>query len=1010
MRWLKLVVGVVTVVLLTAGLASAQSTTGTITGRVVDGQGLSVPGVTVNVESPNLQGIVSVVTSENGDYLVGLLPPGTYTVTFQLSGFERQQKTVALAPTQNLPVNVTMGPATLAETVNVVGRSADVLTQTAQVATNFKAELMALLPTARDLNAVLLRAPGTHPSGPSGNFTIAGATSFESLYLINGVTVNENLRGQPFNLFIEDAIQETTVATDGVSAEYGRFSGGVVNVITKSGSNLFSGSFRDTLNNDKWRTYVTGNEAHPFATDCATCGARGAPSKIDLVVPQYEYVFGGPALKDRLWFFTAGRFQNQSFSRTTIAPVSIPYTAENQRKRYEVKLTGSLNSSHRFEGAYTKEALTEVNGTFSTATSMDLASLYTRQTPQDLFSINYSGVLSPQVFVEARLSVRRFTFIGSGSQFTDRIKGTLMLDATRGPGRFWAPTFCGVCQPEERNNDNEFVKATYFKSTKNGGSHQLVFGYDTLNDKRKADNHQSGSDYRIQATTTTTRDGVIYPQMLNTSTATWIRFNPLASSSSGTAFRSHGLFVNDNWRWTPRVTLNLGLRYDKNHGVDGAGQLVADDSAFSPRVGLVWDPGGDGKWAVSASVAKYVAALSGSVGDVSSAAGNPATLQWVYRGPALNADLTAPTSSLLTTDQVIQRVFDWCNTDARGFCQTNNLQVLAVPGFNVKILNGLSSPNVVAMAGGVSRQVGRGVVRADYSYRDYRDFYSERIDQSTGTVRDEFGNPADLGIVENTSDLKRRYSGVTVSATYRFGSRTDIGGNYTLSRLWGNFDGENVASGPLRTDIFQYPEYRQMSWYAPEGDLSADQRHRSTMWINYGVPGVTGLTLSLLQDLSSGLPFGAVGAAGGGGGVNAIPFVTNPGYANPQGNTSQVYYYTARDAFRSEASRRTDFAANYSYGIAAGARKIDLFFQAQILNLFNTFDMCGCGGTVFVNGGGVALNTIGQAVTTRTAFNPFTTTPVEGVNWVKAANFNTPLNRAAFTSPRTLRLSFGVRF
>src|SRR6185503_15950598 len=122
------------------------------------------------------------------------------------------------------------------------------------------------------------------------------------------------------------------------------------------------------------------------------------------------------------------------------------------------------------------------------------------------------GVLSPQVYVEGRFSMRRFTFIGSGSTFTDRIKGTLMLDASRGPGRFWAPTFCGVCDPEQRDNDNEYVKLTYFKSTKDFGSHQIVAGYDTFNDKRFANNHQSGCDYRIQATTTIIRDGVIYPQ------------------------------------------------------------------------------------------------------------------------------------------------------------------------------------------------------------------------------------------------------------------------------------------------------------------------------------------------------------------------------------------------------------------------------------------------------------------------------------------------------------------
>ena len=85
-------------------------------------------------------------------------------------------------------------------------------------------------------------APAVHPSGPNGAYSISGAPSFESLFMVNGVTVNENTRGQPNSLFIEDAIQETTVATAGISAEFGRFSGGVINVVTKSGGNLFSGS------------------------------------------------------------------------------------------------------------------------------------------------------------------------------------------------------------------------------------------------------------------------------------------------------------------------------------------------------------------------------------------------------------------------------------------------------------------------------------------------------------------------------------------------------------------------------------------------------------------------------------------------------------------------------------------------------------------------------------------------------------------------------------------------
>ena len=1028
--------GVLATMAIAAGPASAQTTSGTITGRVVDNQSLAVPGVTVTVESPNLQGALSAVTSENGDYILPQLPPGTYTVTFTLSGFGRQQRTIAVAPTQTVPLNVTLGLAALDETVNVVGKAADVLTQTAQVATNFQQDLIAMLPTNRDINSVLLMAPAVHPSGPGGNYSIAGAMSYESLYLVNGVTVNENLRGQAFNIYIEDAIQETTVATDGVSAEYGRFSGGLVNVITKSGSNQFSGSFRESLFNDNWRALVTGNgnlaapAAGSTAQACNTVtslnGAQTADpgcfandTKVDKVVPTHEFVFGGPVRKDRLWFFTAGRFQNQQVSRNTIQPVNLAYLSEDQRKRFEVKGTGSISSNHRLEAAYAKEALTQVNNTFSTASSMDAASLYTRETPLDLYTLNYNGIFSPTFFVEGRFSARHFTFIGSGSPFTDLIKGTLLQDRARG-GRYWSPTFCGACDPEKRDNDNENIKATYFKSTSGSGSHQMVFGYDTFNDKRFANNHQSGSDYRINGTTTIIRgtgaDAVIYPQWLPGS-STILQFNPIATSSLGTAFRTHSVFYNDQWRMNGRLTLNLGVRYDKNHGADSAGNVVANDSAFSPRLGVIWDPRGNGEWSFSASASKYVAGINNGIADSSSAAGNPATLQWTYTGAAINPDASAAT--LVGSAAAIQQMFSWCAPDSRGYCTVTGPSASALPGVSIKIPNGLSSPNVLAYAFGVSRQIGnRAVVRADYSFRDYKDFYSQRIDRSTGTITDAFGNLADLAIVENTNDLKRRYSGVTVSATYRINARTDIGGNYTLSRLWGDFDGENVASGPLTSNDFQYPEYRQASWYRPEGDLGADQRHRSTLWLNYGVPRITGLTLSVLQDLASGLPYGAVGT------IDARSFVSPAvaaAYATPQGAASETYYYTARDAFRTEASRRTDFAANYSVGIGAGPRKITAFVQAQLLNVFNQQELCGCGGTIFQNGGNGQLSTIqggsaGESVLTplNTAalapFNPLTTTPVLGTNWNYNANFGTPKNRFAFTSPRAFRVTFGVRF
>jgi carboxypeptidase family protein len=999
---------------------AAQTTNGTISGHVSDITGGALPGVTVTATSPNLQGPRTAITVGNGDYVIPLLPPGLYTISFDLMGFERVTKTDTLAPTQVLPIDAQLGPASIVEPpITVVGQGVNLLIQTTTVATNFNQGLIGTLPTNRDINAPLLMAPGVHPSGPNGAYSISGATSFESLFMVDGVTVNENTRGQPNNLYIEDAIQETTVATAGVSAEFGRFSGGVINVVTKSGGNLFSGSFRDTLANDNWRALTSLPEGAflpndrtqtvPTATIAADSPYPG-DVKFNHVVPTYEYTLGGPLLKDRLWFFTAGRFQDQIANRQTFV-TNIPYTFSQNEKRYEGNITYSLNSSHRVYAAYTKILLDQLNQ--SQQNIMDLASLYDTSQPQDLLALSYTGVLSAKLFVEGRYNSRHFTGKTAGSPFRDVINGTLLIDLSKGGTafRYWTSTFCGTCPPQKLDADDVFLKGSYFLSKRNGGSHTMVFGYDTFNDQRQVDNYQSGSNYRIAGTGTIVRGTDIFPRFLTSNTQ--LIYQPLPVSSLGTNFRIHSVFYNDNWRVNNRLTLNAGLRWDKNHGENSLAVLTADDSAFSPRVGLVFDPGGNGKWTITASFGKYVAAISNPIADASSSAGNTASYVWNYTGPQINVDTTV--ASPVTSPVAIQTVMDWCRPDPQGVCAGPTVPTpqRSVPGVSRTIPGSLESPQALEYAAGVSRKLAeRASVRADFMYRDFRDFYSERIDTTTGIAVDSLGARFDKSVIENTNDLKRRYTGITFSALYRVSARTDVGGNYTLSRLWGNFDGENLGSGPLAASAFQYPEYAQASWNYPDGDLSADQRHRSAMWANYGVPRVTGLTVSVLETMASGLPYGAVGT------INVAPFVTNPGYLAPTtGTLNKVYYFTARDAFRTEASYRTDLSATYSYAVNGAGRRFDLFAQAVVINLFNQFDLCGCGASsVFGNGGADIPTRIGQAVLTNSgtpslaAFNPLSTTPVLGTNWNYGPNFGTATIKSAFTSPRTLRLSLGVRF
>ena len=985
---------------------SAQSTTGTISGRVTDAQGLVVPGVTVTVESPNLQGTRTAVTSENGDYILTLLPSGAYTVSFELSAFERQQRTTNLAPTQVLALNVTMSPAAVVETLDVVGASADVLLHTTQVATNFSQELLSALPTARDVRAVMYLAPGVHSSGPFGGFfSVGGAMSLDNLYMVNGVSINENLNGQPLLLMIEDAVQETTIATAGISAEYGRFGGGVVNVVTKAGGNAFAGSFRETLTNDSWRALVPKRPGDPFAND----------STLDKTVPIHEFTLGGPVLRDRLWFFTAGLLQQQETNRQLLI-TNIPYVFTDRTRRYEAKATFSPVANHRFQAAFTRnnrDLLNNVN-----FPSLDLNSLENRKEPADLVTINYTGVLGPSLFVEARYAARDLTFEGSGSQFTDRIRGTLLINTSA--QRYWSPTLCAVCGVEERDNRDVFVKGSYFLSKSGVGSHIMAFGYDNFNDIRFVNNHQSGSDFRITNTTTVIRGGEVFPQVRNGTAV--IGWTPIFLESQGTDFRTHSLFVNDNWRINSRLSANLGLRWDKHDGIDGNGRLVANRSALAPRLGLIWDMRGDGAWSLTGSVAKYVTGLSNRIADVTSPAGNSDSYSFVYRGPDINPD---PNGSLVRTGTALQQVFDWF--DANGGVTMPIAGTPIVRGVNLRVQDSLDSPSAWEYTGGISRQFGRAVVRVDTTYRTFADFYIARTDLSTGRVTDDRpfapatvrGRQFDLTLIENDREglLSRQYAGMTVQGQSRFGPRLEFGGNYTLSRLWGNIDGEAALFGGISTDSampVQYPEYREERWNYPTGNLAGDQRHRARLWVNYEVPRTGGVRLSVLQAIESGVPFTTAAFTG----VNPQPHVVNPGYVTPPDGRQTQYFFFERDAFRTEGMRRTDLGINYGYDLRLAGRRLGLFAQAQVINLFNQFQRCGCGGSgLFPLGGNIQTNLIDTTVLTNVttaasyaAFNPFTTQPVEGVHWAMGPNFGTALTRFAYTTPRSFRLTFGLRF
>jgi hypothetical protein len=980
--------------------ALAQVPTGTLAGRVDDGKE-SLPGVLVMATSPNLQGARTTTTSNSGDYILAFLPPGQYKLRFELQGFQTQETTVKINAAQTQTVNATMPQAKVAEEVTVTGTYETVSTTTTGAST-LEQKTLEKLPVARTIQTYLSLAPGVHSTGPSGNWSISGAQSYENLYLINGVVVNENLRGQPVDAYIEDAIQETTTSVSGISAEYGRFAGGVVNVLTKSGGNEMHGSVRLALTKDAW------SERTPL-----TVGILA-----DTLNQAWEATLGGFLWKDKLWYFVAGRKTDQTTSFQTYQTL-IPFTQGLTDRRIEGKLTFSPTPNHRFVVNYLDRMRDWTNYLFSTGL-VDLTQIYARDIPETLKAVNYNGVFTDNFFVEGQYSERTLTFENSGGRYTDMIKGTPIIDrATGAQGN--SATFCGVCEPEERNNKDYLVKASYFLSGQKAGSHDIVLGGDSYEDFHLSMNHQSGSDWQLRVPSFIYQGSLWYPRVATAtnyaSATTRLYWWPILATSEGSRFKVNSVFANDRWRLSNKLSFNIGLRYDNNDATNAWGKPVSKDSKISPRVGLTFDPKADGEWMFTAGYANYVTSLAntGNVGDASPA-GNPALIVWGYTGPAIN------TGSSPYTDPAValQQVLNWFNQtycDSKGNCGAKNLTNVmsySFPGYNSIIQGSLRSPYADEITVGAVKRLGtRGVVRLDYVHRAFKDLY-ETVTAGPGTNGKVpinllgLSTTVDLSYVQNSSFLTRKYDGVNLQAQYNL-DRWNFGGVYTWSHTYGNLDGETAGSGPVTgTNPFgYYPEYRQASWNVPTRDLGIDQRHRARLWFSWDAIASrhNRLSISLLERYESGSPYSAAGA------VRSYLYVTNPGYISAP--TTAGYYFSRPSAFLTPNVTNTDLSFNYSFVFTGMGASFEIYIIPQITNVFNEKNATAVDATVY------------DATTASylANFNPFTTTPKEcpqgtaaadctamGANWQKGVNFGKPTTITSYQTPRTFRISVGFRF
>jgi hypothetical protein len=463
-------------------------------------------------------------------------------------------------------------------------------------------------------------------------------------------------------------------------------------------------------------------------------------------------------------------------------------------------------------------------------------------------------------------------------------------------------------------------------------------------------------------------------------------------------FETDSLFVNDTWRLGDKWAVNLGLRYDDNNTSNGSGEIISDDSKLSPRFGASYDLHANGKLVLNASYAQYASSINtgANIGGVTGSAGALGDWTWLYSGPPINGDPNAPTDQLVTSDEAIEIIYNWFQSIG-GTSNQSELINLNIPGLGTQVRDAITTPSSEEVTVGFIKRLGsRGMVRADYIRREFDDFYARQRDLSTGQVTNPNGSMSDLVLITNENKVpnrivqaERNYDGLHTQFAYRLASWVNIAGTWSWSHARGNFEGESEGNAALAWGGTEYPEYKDFENGFSYGDLTVDQRHRANLWAIF-TPFRTDhqtLSASVLYRYGTGTPFLAARTGNAAGGaVASRNFLANPGYVTPPPTVD--YWFWNRGDFLTD-----DF-------FKFGKQGFEVFVQPEILNVFNEDAVLFPNNTVFSATNNSSFQT----------FNPYTTTPVEGVHYGLGPAFGQANTAADYQRPREFRFSVGFRF
>src|ERR1044071_432636 len=620
--------------LLIGSVVFAQVSTGDITGRVLDPQGNAVAGAAVTAKNTATELTRSTTTNDEGEYTLSQLPPGTYEVAAEARGFSRSlQKDFQLNVGSKPTLNFDLKAGGAAETIEVQGGSPLIETTRSElsgVVTPTEVQNLPLLNrTFANLSTILPEARPIGSFDPTktrvGNIACSGGDGRQLDVNVDGGDDKDNVVGSLLQNFAYESIQEFQVLQHRWTAESWRAVGGVVNVITKSGTNNLHGSgFFNYRNQNLRRLDFFEKRDKEERERMGTHLPPGLNDKPDFNREEFGGSLGGPIIKDKLFFFGAyERFRERqnlfipadlqaqiaAIPGVTASPlIPIPYNDHLLTAKIDHNLTANQSMFYRY--AFQKN--NSPNHQVDPGLPADLTGGNTNDNRLNSFVLNHTYTISPT-------TVNVFTF--HFQNFLNQILGV-----TENPNLSFPSVTSGanVNVPQQTEIRKYQFRNDFSFQT---GSHSVKVGANYINTKRGGFFFFGANGYQIfffDDPLTILSDNATYPQGFATPGAVQ-EINFSTGNGDTNQPRAHQLafYVQDAYKISPRLTLNLGLRWDANINLltdqtenrtmrilgqlnDERAQAIAGNAdalrrrtpsykEFQPRVGFAYDPMGDGR-------------------------------------------------------------------------------------------------------------------------------------------------------------------------------------------------------------------------------------------------------------------------------------------------------------------------------------------------------------------------------------------------------------------------------